>query len=145
MNIIRYNFKGFLYPEREQTHRKPPSTLLCSLLPFTRFITPLPHRSALPNHVSPSSSHHTYSAFPTPPPFGPRKRSTFQRSMFCRTFHWLQIDELNGTLLTNCRSSGRGHLVATWHLRNRNTNIMEQKLIFAHLVKKLPYFNRYPC
>jgi hypothetical protein len=38
-----------------------------------------------------------------------------------------------------------GHLVATWNLRNRNTNLMEQRLIFAQLFEKFPYFNGFPC
>jgi len=46
----------------------PSNTLHPLVFPLTLHLIHflLPHRSALPNHVSPSSSHHTYSAFPIP-------------------------------------------------------------------------------
>jgi len=59
--------------------------------------------------------------------------------MFCLTFHWLQIDELNGTLLTQLSKYWQRPFGSHLALRNRNTNFMEQKLI-THLVKKVPLF-----
>lgn len=71
----------------------------CSLSPCTRFTTRVPHLSVFSNHISLSSSHHTYSAFPIPLSATERDR-LFERSMLCLTCHWLQIDELNATFLT---------------------------------------------
>lgn len=143
MNIKRHNFKRFHVLYENKRNVKPPSTFLCSLFTLHSIHCPLPHRSAFPNHVSPSSSHHTYSAFPIPLSTPERDRPFKDRcsvllSIGCRSTNYMQH------FSPKFRSTGRGHLVATWRLRNRNTNFIEQKLIFAHLVKKFPSFNGFP-